>query len=314
MSRFKQLLAISGFLLCLGLVGAGQLLAETPPVAKVGSVVITEDELQLEIQKRLPMVSFHGGIKPEKLAQIRQDAREELITKAYKVNYAMEKELLVPGQEIDADWAAFTAKNPGIASATKEQVVMLKELRHRDLLAKQAEELAVNSKVAVSDEAVKSYYEANKAQYFQGKLFKASHILVKVDPAEPAEAKEAKKQRAEQLLERAKAGEDFFNLAYYESDDRSKYVGGSLGTFHAGQTVAEFDAEIQKMNAGDIAGPVRTLYGYHIIKLDEVQEARQLTFEQSAEKVQARLKEEQRKKLYDEWMSGLKVKFPLQAP
>jgi parvulin-like peptidyl-prolyl isomerase len=116
------------------------------------------------------------------------------------------------------------------------------------------------------------------------------------------------------LLERAKAGEDFFNLAYYESDDRSKYVGGSLGTFHAGQTVAEFDAEIQKMNAGDIAGPVRTLYGYHIIKLDEVQEARQLTFEQSAEKVQARLKEEQRKKLYDEWMSGLKVKFPLQAP
>ena len=103
--------------------------------------------------------------------------------------------------------------------------------------------------------------------------------MVKVDPAETAEEKEAKKQRAEKLLERAKAGEDFFNLAYYESDDRSKYVGGSLGSFHAGQTVAEFDSVIQKMKAGEIAGPVRTLYGYHIIKLDDVQEARQLTFE-----------------------------------
>ena len=228
------------------------------------------------------------------------------------MNYALENEISVDSKTIDADWSSFVAKNPGIAKATPEQVTKLKQIRFRKLLAGQAVEKMVDSKVSVSDEEAKKYYEANKAQYFQGKLFKASHMMMKVDPAETAEDKEAKKQRAEKLMERAKAGEDFFNLAYYESDDRSKYVGGSLGSFHAGQTVAEFDSVIQKTKAGEIAGPVRTLHGYHIIKLDDVQEARQLTFEQSEDKIKTRLKEEKRKKLYDDWMASLTKKYPVQ--
>jgi hypothetical protein len=306
-------MVISVLFAVIGLVAAGQLLAAEAQISKVGSVVITADELQVELQKRLPMVGFHGEIKPEKLDQIKKEAKDELIARAYKVNYALDQKLVVDSKAVDADWTAYLAKNPGIAKATPAQVEKLKELRSRELLSKQAEEQAVNSKVTVSDAEAKLYYEANKAQYFQGKLFKASHVMIKVDPSETAEAKEAKKQKAEKIMARAKAGEDFFNLAYYESDDRSKYVGGSLGSFHAGQTVPEFDQEIQKMKAGDVAGPVRTLYGYHIIKLDEVQEARQLTYEQSAEKVQARLKEEKRKKLYEEWMNALKQKYPLQG-
>jgi parvulin-like peptidyl-prolyl isomerase len=294
------------------MVAAATVAAQGTPIVKVGNVVITVDELQFELQKRLPMVGFHGELKPEKLNQVKAEAKEALIVRAYAVNYATDQKIVVDGKVADADWSTFQSKNPGIAKATSEQITMLKEIRYRELVAKEAEDQAVNAKVSVSEEEAKKYYEANKGMYFQGKLFKASHIMVKVDPSEPAEAKAAKKQRAEKLFERAKSGEDFFNLAYYESDDRSKYVGGSLGSFHAGQTVAEFDSVIQKMKVGEIAGPVQTLYGYHIIKLNDVQEARQLTFEQSADKIQQRMKEEKRKKLYDEWMGALKEKYPVQ--
>jgi parvulin-like peptidyl-prolyl isomerase len=118
---------------------------------------------------------------------------------------------------------------------------------YRKLLAMRAEEIVVNDRVEFSDEEVSASYAKHGEMFFQPKTYTASHILVKVDPASNAEERQLIKSRAEDLRDRAKAGEDFYNLAYYESDDRSKYVGGSLGTFHAGQTVAEFDEAIKNM-------------------------------------------------------------------
>lgn len=290
-------------------------LAEEPPrvFAKIGSLTIDEQDIQREMQKRIPMqVSFHGGIKPEKLEQIRKEAEKVLVERAYKVQYALEKELSVDAVSIDAEWSAALKKNPGLASASVNEQGKLKSAMYQELLAQKAEDEAVTSKVSVSEKDIRDYYENNKNQYFQPKLFKASHVFVKVDPAETVEEKSAKRQKAEKLFERAKAGEDFYNLAYYESDDRSRYVGGSLGSFHAGQTVREFDAALQQLKPGEIAGPVKTLYGYHIIKLDDVQEGRQLTFEQAAERVRAKLQEDRRKQLYDDWMKALRQKYPLQ--
>ena len=82
------------------------------------------------------MVGFHGEIKPEKLDQIKNEAKETLITRAYAVNYAIDQELSVDSKAVDADWEAFSAKNPGISRATAEQIAALKGIRYRILLAK----------------------------------------------------------------------------------------------------------------------------------------------------------------------------------
>ena len=283
--------------------------------AKVGSITIEEQDVQREIQRRVPMqVSFHGGIKPEKLEQIRKEAEAAVVERAYKVQYALEKELSVDARDVDSEWSAALAKNPGIAGASPQELAKLKAMLYFELLAKKSEDEAVNKQVVVGDAEVTAYYEKNQDQFFQPKLFKASHVFVKVDPAETVEEKTAKRQKAEKLMERARSGEDFYNLAYYESDDRSRYVGGSLGSFHAGQTVREFDAALQQLKPGEIAGPVKTLYGYHIIKLDDVQEGRQLTFDQASAKIRSTLTEGKRKKLYEEWMNALRQKYPLQSP
>jgi len=284
-------------------------------VAKVGKVTISEQDIQREMQKRIPMqMSFHGGIKPERLEKIKSEVKEDMISRAYKVQYALDNEILLDAGALDAEWSAILAKNPRAAEADPQEIKKFKVALQNELLAKKAEEVAVNNKVVVTEDEVKQYYEKNKEQYFQPKLFKASHVFVKVNPSATAEEKTALQERAVKLMERAKTGEDFYNLAYYESDDRSRYVGGSLGSFHAGQMVRELDAALQQLQPGEIAGPIQTLYGFHIIKLDDVQEARQLTFEQAVDKIRTRLTEGKRKQLFDEWMDGLRQKYPVQTP
>lgn len=299
----------------LGTIAVSSAVAETAQktVAKVGNVPVTELDVQWLLQRRLPMqVNFHGGIQPEKLEEFKKAAVEEAILRAYKVQYAMDNEIALEAGAVDAEWQAAIKKNPELAQSTDKQQAARQAEVYLDLLAAKAEKAAVDDKVVITPVEVKNYYQANKEKFFQPKLYKASHIFIKVDPADNAEEKEARKQRAEKLLARAKAGEDFYNLAYYESDDRTRYVGGSLGSFHAGQTVKEFDDVVQTMKVGEIRGLLKTLYGYHVVKLDDVQPERQLSYEEAAEKIQQMYAQQRRKQLYDEWVAELRVKYPLQ--
>ncbi|MBW2503366.1 MAG: peptidyl-prolyl cis-trans isomerase, partial [Deltaproteobacteria bacterium] len=222
------------------------------------------------------------------------------------------EEVAIDPNELDTLWQKKLARNPSWSVASPSQLNKVKGDIYLDLLAKKAEKTAVDDKISISDQQIQAHYEANKDKFFRQKLFTASHVFVEVDPASTAEQREAKRVRAQELYNRAVNGEDFYNLAYYESDDRTKFVGGSLGSFHAGQTVAEFDDAIQKLEPGEISEPVKTMYGFHIIKLDAVEEARQLTLEEATPKIKERLFKAEREKRYSEWMATLKNKYTLE--
>ena len=87
---------------------------------------------------------------------------------------------------------------------------------------------------------------------------KASHILVKTE----AEAKE--------IMQKIKAGDDFAKLAKLYSQCPSGNAGGDLGYFGKGQMVKPFEEACFKANAGDVVGPVKTQFGWHIIKVTDV--------------------------------------------
>lgn len=284
------------------------------PVAKVGNIIVNQLELEYKFQQVVPMqTSFHGGIKPERVAELRSEALDGLIERAYKVQYAIEEEISVDGARVEAEWQKLLKKNPKLAEFAKtSQGGKLRASLYLDLLAEQAEKVAVEDKITVTDEDVARHYQANKERFYRPRLYTASHILVRVDPSSNAEERAERQARADELLKRAQAGEDFYNLAYYESDDRSKYVGGSLGSFHAGQTVAEFDQAILTMEPGEIAGPVRTMYGFHIIKLDNLDEERQMAFDEVAASIRASLEKAERQELYAGWMASLKEKYPVE--
>ncbi len=281
-------------------------------VAKVGNITITADQYQREIQKLLPMeVGYHGGMKPEKLEQVKKNALRNLIETAYKFQYALQEEISVDAQKFNEAWKTYEEKLNS-SNLTVQELAQLRAEYYQKYLAKKAEEEAVDSKIVVTDEQIKSHFENNRERFKQPRRYTASHIFLKVDPSSPLQEKAAKRKLAEELYEKAAAGEDFYNLAYYNSDDRSRYVGGSLGQFQAGQTVREFDQALSKMNVGDISKPIQTIYGFHIIKLDAVEESRLLTYDEVANMMRQQYSEMQRKSIYQSWMAEMEKAFPLE--
>ncbi len=143
-------------------------------------------------------------------------------------------------------------------NANKEKYHIKEQRRVQYLLLPIAD---VASTVKVSDQEIDEAW----ARSDHPETVTASHILFKVDdPAKDAEVK----AKAEEILKRAKAGEDFAELAKkYSQDETTASQGGSLGAFQRGQMDKAFEDAAFSLKPGEISGLVRSVYGYHIIKV-----------------------------------------------
>lgn len=126
--------------------------------------------------------------------------------------------------------------------------------------------------VAVSDAEVKQYYDENAAKFQGNEQRQASHILIGVNANATPEEKAAAKQKAEMILQQAKANpKSFEKLAIENSQDTgSAAKGGDLGSFGRGAMVKPFEEAAFSMKVGEISNLVESEFGYHIIKLTGV--------------------------------------------
>jgi peptidyl-prolyl cis-trans isomerase D len=148
---------------------------------------------------------------------------------------------------------------------------------------------SLRPRVSVTDGELEAYYREHPDDFRQEAQVCASHILVKVKPG--PEAKEGHSDAdaraiAEKLLAEAKGGGDFAALAKKSSEDAGSAAnGGDLGCFPRGRMVPAFDAAVFAMEPGTISDPVKTNFGYHIIKVLSQREEGTLPFAQVKERV-----------------------------
>jgi peptidyl-prolyl cis-trans isomerase D len=151
---------------------------------------------------------------------------------------------------------------------------------------------ALREKIDVSDAQVKEYYEQNKTIYFDAGEIRCRHLLFAVPPGESDAAWEAARRKAEAAAARARAGEDFAALAEELSEDpNSAARGGDLGFFGRGRLDPDFEAAAFALPEGEISDPVRTMYGYHVLKREpdippfgeQAEEIREVLLETAAE-------------------------------
>ncbi len=294
--------------------GTGTALAEPTIVAKIVATPVTVYELNREMQRIIPMnSSFHSGISEEKLAEVRAQSLESLIDQGYKVQYALQQKISISKSDLEKRLGKIRGKfktEKALQKALGEE--NLKDFYasvSRILMAKKAEEMALGSKAILSEAEIRDFYEKNKRMYKRPKQYRVSAILIKVDPSRIATDKEPARLKALGLAEQAKAGEDFYNLAYYNSDDRTKMVGGDIGYFHTGQIAKEIEDAIVDLKPGEIAGPVETREGFNIIKLTELNPPKQLLFEEVKVKIRQRQEKKKYETLYAEWMIDLKKRY-----
>ncbi len=154
-----------------------------------------------------------------------------------------------------------------------------------------------SKKVNVTDEEIKDYYDEHYKEYNEEKKVKASHILFKVPHDASPEEIEKVKAKAQKVLNLAKSGEDFAELAKKYSEGPSAPNGGELGYFTKKDMVPEFANAAFKMKPGEISDLVRTPYGFHIIKVEDVKPAHHKTLEEVKDEIKNKLVSEKARDL-----------------
>ncbi|MGV3489023.1 MAG: peptidylprolyl isomerase [Tuberibacillus sp.] len=197
---------------------------------------------------KISQEDFYNKLKDQAGDQVLQNmVYEKLLSKKYKVTDKeindKIKELMAQNKITSQDQLkAVLAQNGQTLESLKDNVKL-------NLLIFKA----TTAGVKVSDKEMQDYFNKNKDTLVE---VKASHILVKDE------------KTANEVEQKIKNGEDFAKLAEtYSTDEGTKTKGGDLGWFHKGDMVQQFESKAFSMKPGEISEPVKSDYGYHIIKL-----------------------------------------------
>ncbi len=154
--------------------------------------------------------------------------------------------------------------------------------------------------VSVTEEEVRAFYDEHKDELTDGETVNASHILVDSE------------EKANEILAALNAGETTFeDAAAAHSSCPSSAEGGCLGDFGRGQMVPEFDSACFEMEVGEVRGPVKTQFGYHIIRLNAKNAAAVYAYEDIRDQIHEKLLRDKQQAAYQSKINQLKILYPV---
>ncbi|WP_308637820.1 peptidylprolyl isomerase [Paenibacillus silvisoli] len=228
-----------------------------------------------------------------------QQTLNNLIQDELVLQEAKKKGIVISDKDAEAEIANIKKRFPSeseFQTALQQANMTLEDLKKQIPAQLRIRKLA-EQRVKVTDEEVKQYFEANRANFDQPAQVKASHILV------------ATKAEADAIMKQLKAGADFAKLAKEKSEDTgSKDAGGNLGFFGKGVMVAEFEEAAFSIKAGELGGPIQTQFGYHIIKVTDRKEAKAAKLEEEKEAIREQLMDQKVSELSPALLEELKAK------
>ena len=156
----------------------------------------------------------------------------------------------------------------------------------------------VLSNVTLTEEEKKAFFEANKSKFNKPESASAKHILVDSE------------ELANDILNKINNNEMTFEAAASaNSTCPSKDAGGDLGTFTRGQMVPEFEEAVFNMKNGEVSGPVKTQFGYHLIKLENLQAGGESEYEEVSNEIERSLMYQKQSEAYNKELNNLKSKY-----
>lgn len=191
----------------------------------------------------------------------------------------------------------FDAKKSGL---DKDEIYVKEVKKQSEELLKDFAMANIINSVRVSDEDLKEYYENHKDNFKVQPTFAASHILVESEDL------------ANEIKEKIDNDGDFAQLAKEYSTCPSKEQGGDLGTFQQGQMVKEFENALIENEIGDIVGPVKTQFGYHIINIKDKTEGKVKSFEEAKNEVKQTLLQLRQQQAYIDATDKLQKEYKIE--
>lgn len=272
-----------------------------PAAARVNGEEISEFRLEryfaeyLEDQGRA-VASIRN---PKAYKQLRQAALDALIDKELLWQEALKRGVVISDATVQSQ-VALTRQAIGGAEVFARKLqdagfdeAGFTEYTRRELAAQEV--FADLTRVAEPDEKqIRAFFEEHRAEMSSPEQIQARHILIKVPQGADAATVEAARLRLEELRVQIAGGADFASVSRSASEDASASAGGDLGYFARGRMMPEFEAAAFAMKPGQVSEPVRTAVGWHLIYLQNHQEATDVTDEQGLETVRVYLARQQK--------------------
>ena len=283
-------------------------------VAKVNSEIVTLSA----VQDRLFVISqqMQSSGTEEKMPsqdELMKTALNSIINErlqvqeAKKVGYTVtEKSLLKAFDDIKKKNNITDEQFKEMLAREGHSIKSYKEIIRDQILVSRVSQMKIGNIQAVPEEEIKKYYVKNQKDFWGPPRVKARHILFIIDEGALEKDIRLKKIKAREVLRRIRAGKNFAELAKKYSEDVSAHEGGKIGVVEHGMLVPEFEEVVFRLKSGEVSDIVKTRYGLHIIKCDDVIAGHFKPFVEVKEKILGLLSFNKRKKAYDNWINELK--------
>ena len=280
--------------------------------AKINSEIITlsaveeKTELLRNKYERLSSVSISQQ-------ELLSEALNMIIEEKLQTQEGEKRGMVVDEASIDAALKNISDKN-GLDEGQLEEMLeregkTLSSFRNhiRDqIMVSKVSRFEMSNRVKVSDKEINNYYSSHQKEFWKDSQIRARHILFIVEPGASEKNRREKLDQAKKILYKIREGGDFINIAREYSEDVSASNGGDLGFITRGKMVAEFEEAAFSIKERQVSDIIKTEYGYHIIKVEEILAGKTLTLEESVDRITKILSAQKQKQGYKDWMSELK--------
>ena len=291
-----------------------------PPkvVIRVNGEEINELDVLGMVNTLIPGAVVHGSVTEKKQKEIKIKAFEQLITTQLLSQEAKKQGIVIKKKEIEKEIKELKKRlkknKKNLEDTLKKNRLTMEELEREieknlaiskinDIKNKEAKAKAL---VKVTEAYLEEYYNNNKEKFKVPEATRLREILIRADPSGGAKVWDEARVRSEAILKDIKAGKDFATLAKEFSQDIYASNGGDMGFGHQGSIIPEIEMVAEKLKVGEVAGPIWSIYGYHIIKLEEKALPIQRTFDEIKENLKKEREEAEFKKMKIQWLEGLK--------
>lgn len=273
--RGRILFLVSLLTICLlGVQTPGQ---DSEIMAKIGDEIITKLDLDVMV-RRLTMGGVPGETPQAKaIAEDKKEILKEAVNLTLLAREAKKTDLM---------------NDPILKAKIRVQV--------NALIVEEYVNHYIDSLIPVSENEILDFYKATP-KYQQKEIIRARHILVKTE------------EEAKEILSRIKSGEDFSKLAMERSKDgKTREMGGDLGWFERGRAIKPFEEAAFSLKEGEVSDVVKTLYGYHIIKLENRKIDPPIELEKVRPEITKEIKTKKKREFIEKKLEGLRASTPIE--
>lgn len=275
-----------------------------PAVAVVNGASILAGEFEKALKEETALAKREIPLKREETESLKEEVLDNLIRERIMIQRARELSLSISEAELAARIEEIRKDyNDQFEKLFGEEGISLPEwkeaLRKRMLLEKLIAR-DVNEKIKVADEEAERHYNDHRKLYATDRRVRVAQIVL------------PDRDRAEAVLKRLNAGEDFGKVAREVSIGPEAVRGGDLGFFERGVMPEAIDRMVFSLSVGRVSRVAQSPYGFHIFKVLGQAEAGGRKFSDVREKVIAELRKQKEAEAYRNWMEGLKAKASIQ--